>query len=329
MTTLIDRYVWAVLRAAPSAQRTELEPEVRGLVSDAVEARIASGDPAKDAERAALAELGDPTVLAARYTDQSLHLIGPALFPAWRRLLSVLLPILVPLIAVIVLAAQLAGGATVGQAIVAAGGAAVSVGIQTTFWVTLVFAIMERTTGPETVAAGAWSVDDLPELPDDGRMGVAEFVATIIVQVIVLGGLMWVQFQPPIVIEGEAFPLFDPALWSFWLPWFIVVLVAEIVMAVGIFLRGRWTIPFAIANAVLGAAFAIPAVYLIQNDLLLNPELVAAITASTGSTWLSVTGTITMVVIVAITVWDAIDGFRKARRASTARAGTGTAAATS
>jgi uncharacterized membrane protein len=80
---------------------------------------------------------------------------------------------------------------------------------------------------------------------------------------------------------------------------------------------------------VLGAAFAIPAVYLIQNDLLLNPELVAAITASTGSTWLSVTGTITMVVIVAITVWDAIDGFRKARRASTARAGTGTAAATS
>jgi hypothetical protein len=319
MTTLVDRYVWAVLRAAPSAHRAELEPEVRGLVSDAVEARIAAGDPANHAERAALIELGDPRVLAARYTDQSLHLIGPALFPAWRRLLSVLLPILVPLLAVIVLAAQLAGGATVGEAIVAAGGAAVSVGIQTTFWVSLVFAIMERTTGPETVSPGVWSVDDLPELPDDGRMGVGEFVATIIVQVIVLGGLLWVQFQPPIVIDGQAFPLFDPALWSFWLPWFIVVLVAEIVMAVGVFLRGRWTIPFAIANAVLGAAFAIPAVYLIQDDLLLNPELVGAITASTGSTWLSVTGTITMVVIVVITLWDAIDGFRKARRASTSR----------
>jgi uncharacterized membrane protein len=301
MTTLIDRYVWAVLRAAPSAHRAELEPEVRGLVSDAVEARIAAGDPKNHAERAALTELGDPTVLAARYTDQSLHLIGPALFPAWRRLLSVLLPILVPLLAV------------------SAGGAAVSVGIQTTFWVTLVFAIMERTTGPGTVSPGVWSVDDLPELPDDGRMGVGEFVATIIVQVIVLGGLLWVQFQPPIVIDGQAFPLFDPALWSFWLPWFIVVLVAEIVMAVGVFLRGRWTIPFAIANAVLGAAFAIPAIYLIQDDLLLNPELVAAITASTGSTWVGVTGTITMVVIVVITAWDAIDGFRKARRASTAR----------
>ena len=73
MTALTDRYVWAVLRAVPRSQRTELEPEIRALVADAIEAR--SGQPAPDggpaptghgaeatevAERAALAELGDP-----------------------------------------------------------------------------------------------------------------------------------------------------------------------------------------------------------------------------------------------------------------------------
>jgi hypothetical protein len=78
MSTLTNRYVWGVLRAVPERQRADLEPEIRVLVADAVEARAASaqGDAAA-VERAALTELGDPEILAARYTDRSLHLIGP------------------------------------------------------------------------------------------------------------------------------------------------------------------------------------------------------------------------------------------------------------
>ena len=41
MTTLTDRYVWGVLRAVPEPQRAELEPEIRAMVDDAVEARAA------------------------------------------------------------------------------------------------------------------------------------------------------------------------------------------------------------------------------------------------------------------------------------------------
>ena len=90
MTTLTDRYVWGVLRAVPEAQRPDLEPEIRALIADALDAR--SGRPAAEeapaaAERAVLAELGDPEVLAARYTDRSLFLIGPAYFLVWKRLL--------------------------------------------------------------------------------------------------------------------------------------------------------------------------------------------------------------------------------------------------
>ena len=64
MTALTDRYVWAVLRGVPAAQRADLEPEVRALVADAIEARTGepapSGASAEAAERAALTELGDP-----------------------------------------------------------------------------------------------------------------------------------------------------------------------------------------------------------------------------------------------------------------------------
>ena len=71
MTALTDRYVWAVLRAVPRSQRTELEREIRALVADAIEARSAEPPLTEEAaERAALAELGDPALLAARYSER-------------------------------------------------------------------------------------------------------------------------------------------------------------------------------------------------------------------------------------------------------------------
>ncbi len=310
--TLTDRYVAATLQCVPGRQRTDLEPELRALVADTVDAR--DGD-----ERAALTELGSPGALAARYTDSPQYLIGPALFGPWRTLVTRLLVILVPILSAAVLASNLLAGASIGQAILGAAGAAWMAAIQLLFWFTLVFAIMERTLGPSagrsTVDGRAWTPDDLPELPDDGRMGVTELVFTVFFNVLVLAALVWVQLQPVIVIDGQAFALFDQALWSFWLPWFIVVLIGEVVLTVVRFLRGHWTWPLAVANAALGAAFALPALYLWQNDLLLNPDLVAAISASAGSAWIGVTGTITAIVIVVIVTWDAVDGFRKARLA--------------
>ncbi|MFN8629484.1 MAG: hypothetical protein U0838_03940 [Chloroflexota bacterium] len=80
MTTLTDRYVWAVLRSLPNGQRRAGARD-RALIADAIEARGAVGIPAPDAERAALVELGDPDALAARYMDRPLALIRPRLYP--------------------------------------------------------------------------------------------------------------------------------------------------------------------------------------------------------------------------------------------------------
>jgi hypothetical protein len=325
MTALTDRYVWAVLRALPRSQRTELEPEIRALVADAIEAR--SGQPAPDggpaptvsgaeateaAEHAALAELGDPGLLAARYSEQPNYLIGPTFFPEWRRLLTLILPIVVPIVSIVVLAANLLSGNTVGQAITAGIGTAITVTLQTLFWVTLVFAVIERAAGHESIKSKPWTVDDLPELPDDGRISVVDAVSTVIANVVVVAAILWVQLQPPIVLDGQPFPLFDPSLWSFWLPYFIVVSVVEIVFTIVLYMRGRWTWTFAVINAALGAAFAIPVVWLLQNDLLLNPALVAEVGTATDGTWLDVTGIVIGVTVVVIVAGDAIDGFRKA-----------------
>jgi hypothetical protein len=318
MTILTDRYIWAVRGALPAAQRDELEPEVRALVADAIEARAADGLDADAAERAAITELGDPKLLAARYVERPRHLIGPAVFPEWRRLLTLLLPIVVPIVSGITLVAQLASDAPVGQAIVATLATAFNVALQLVFWVTLVFAAIERAAVTRSDApARAWSPDDLPELPDDGRIGFLEFAGLVITSGAVALGLLWVQLQSPFVVDGESFPLFDPALWSFWLPWFLAIAVLDIVFAIALYRRGRWTWGFAIGNAVLGAAFAIPAVYLLQNDMLLNPALIAKVEATVNvDSWIDVTRIIILTTVVIVVAWDAIDGFLKARRAA-------------
>jgi len=136
--------------------------------------------------------------------------------------------------------------------------------------------------------------------------------------VFLLGALLWLQLASPIVVDGASIPLFDPALWSFWLPWFIGVTILEIVFTIAVYLRGHWTYAYAIGNALLGAAFAIPAIYLLANDLLFNPAFVdSAVVATDGTgTGIQATKVVIGVSIAAIVGWDAVDGFIKAHRAS-------------
>jgi hypothetical protein len=264
MTTLTDRYVWAVLRAVPEAQRPDLEAEIRALVADAVEAQAAEGTPPEAAERAALIELGDPDALAGRYTDRIRHLIGPRVYPEWRRLLGILLPIVVPIVTVVLVGTTYVGGGTIGESIAAGLSAGFNVAVQTLFWVTLVFAVI----GGAAVLPERSEPDELPQVPAPDRVGIGETGASIAANVFVIVAIVWQQVQVPIVLEGQAYPLFDPALWSSWLPWFLVVAGLEIAFAIVLYGRGRWTWAFALVNALLAAAFAVPAVWLLQNDLL-------------------------------------------------------------
>ncbi len=312
MSTLTDRYVWGVLRAVPTAQRTDLEREIRALVGDAVDARIAAGVVPAAAERAAIAELGDPERLAAQYTDRTLFLIGPRLFPDWKRLLTLLLPIVVPIVAVALMGAQLVGGTGVIEAVAAGLSTAFTVGVMITFWVTVVFAIMERKEIPDFEEELVWTPDRLPELPPANTVSLVETAFSVVFLAIAASALIWQQTASPITIDGDSFSLFNAELWPFWGTWFIVLLGLEIVFTFVRLLRGGWTWLLAVVNLILNLAFAIPAVWLVQSGTLIDPGLVAAIDAAVGGAWLPPTLAIGLVIAVAISAWDAFDGFRQA-----------------
>ena len=98
------------------------------------------------------------------------------------------------------------------------------------------------------------------------------------------------------------------------------MLIAGLTLGLGMFAvfgailyaRGHWTLGLGVANAVLGAAFAVPALWLLQTGMLFNPALVDALAATTDGQWATITGAIIALSIAVIVAWDAIDGFRKA-----------------
>ncbi len=311
MTTLTDRYVWGVLRAVPARQRDELGPEIRALVADAIEAREGAGVPSTDAERAALVELGDPEILASRYTDRPMALIGPRLYPEWRRLLALLLPIVVPIATAATVVAAAIGGQGPTQLVGTGVTTAFNVALQLAFWITLVFAIMER-AGTHAVDVDPWTPDRLPEIPAPTRPGLAETVVVVVSIGIGLVLLAWQQLARPIVVDGTGYPLFNPDLWSFWLPWFAGLLVVDGILAVVLWRAGGYTWLLATVNLVTGLAFVIPATKVLQDGTLFDPGLTAAVNAQGFGPTLAPGGIVLAVMMVISQAIDIVDGYRKA-----------------
>lgn len=313
MNTLTDRYVWAAARTLPETQRAEFGRELRERIGDVIDARVERGATPVEAEHAALVELGDPVQLASSYIDRPLQLIGPKYFLTWWRLLKLLLVIVVPLAAAGVLLGQLISGAEIGEMIGTTIGTTLSVAVNLCFWVTLVFAVLERSPGT-SVPVTTWTPEQLPQQRDDARAGrLGDLIASVVFLTIFAVVIVWQQFGI-IWIDGErqSIPVLDPALWSFWIPWFLVLLVLEIVFAIIIYLHG-WTWTMAGINVLLSVAFTVPALWLFLSGQLFDPAFVDAVGWPWGDAS-SVTVAVIVFAVIGVTVWDIIDGFLKAAR---------------
>lgn len=316
MTDLTDRYVWAAARTIPEAQRPEFDRELRERIGDASDALIETGTSPDDAERAALTELGDPAALAALYVDRPLHLIGPRYFLAWWRLLKLLFAVVLPFAALGVAIAQAVAGTSIGGIVGAVVGITISVGVHIAFWTTLVFAVLERTPTP----AGRrgfdmpWTLDMLPALPEPGKGSRgAELIASVVLLVVFAAAIVAQQFGIPWVPELEFVPILDPALWSFWLPYFLALIGLEVLFAVGVYVWG-WNWWLAGANVVLNVAFTIPALWLFLTGQLINPAALDVMRWPWGDSGPVIVAMI-VVVVIAASLWDIVEGFIKAARA--------------
>lgn len=313
MSDLIDRYVAATLRSIPEKQRADIEAELRASIGDEIDARAGNGEPVAEAEEQVLTALGDPDRLAASYAGRPGYLIGPDLFFDYKRLLLVLLVSVVPIVVVVLAVVRLLGEESFGDVMVDTVGTALTLAVHIVFWTTLVFALIERSDQrpPET----EWSLSKLPQAPAPGSIKLSETIASVVVLSLVIAAISVSGTASPVSADdGSTISFFSPDLWGFWLPYFIVVLAIEIVFEIVKYRVGRWTWFLASVNLALNAAFAVPVVYLLANDQVLNDEFFDALgwgnAPGAGSTAIN----LAIAAIAAISAWDSIDGFRKARK---------------
>lgn len=317
-TTLTERYVDAAMRTVPERQRADLAAELRASIDDQVEARVADGQDRAAAERAVLIDLGDPEKLAADYTDRPLHLIGPRYYLAWWRLTKLLWAIVPACAAFGVALGQTLAGADFGEIIASVVSVVLGVVVHIGFWTTLVFFIVERTAkGSDVGFVGDWTPESLPE-PRDRGAGLTDLVASLVFLAVAAGAILWDRFVGFVLVAGtgERMPFLAPSLWPWWIGALFVLMVLEALLAISVYAKGRWDIGSATVNLCLNLAIALPAVWLLMNEQLVNPGFFdAVIAAGSVETVRGVVLTLTGFGIVAVAAWDAVDAFVKARRA--------------
>ena len=313
-TTWTDRYITAVLKGIPEEQRADVNVKLRQLIDTSVLERMSLGEDPGTAERVVLRELGDPMRVSATYSGRSLSLIGPRFYPEYIRLLKLLVSIVVPIVTVVVGITTALTGESVWSVVLAALGSGFMVGIQVAFWITLVFAVIDRRTTDDSSVASEWDFDDLPEITEN-RIGLGDTLASITGLSLLVLFLLWQPtYQESFDPGGPSIPILNPALSTLWIPILIVILLASITLELIKYRTGKWTIPLAAVNSLLSLSFAFSAIFIIASDQLLNTEFTAAITAGEFGTFIDLIPTIIAWVIAVVTAFDVTEGWWKALR---------------
>lgn len=295
-TTLVDRYVFTALRRVPEPQRADIDRELRASIEDAVEARVDAGEDRDTAVREALVELGDPVRLADRYADRKNFLIGPELFGTWRRFMTMLFVTVLPVVVVIGVVVRILEDADFGTIVGGAVTSVITVGVHLAFWTTLVFAVIERTGFGKEELRTTWTPDDLPTY-EANSMARSEAAVYVVWTALLIAAIVLQQFTFTDV------PVLDPAHWTFWWPYLIVVLAVRGAWAVWTHRTGLNRVSV-LVNAVLAVMTTGPLVWLLATDSFLNPAFVfPSADGADVKQWIT---TALIIAFSAAAVWDVV-----------------------
>ncbi|GGL11913.1 HAAS signaling domain-containing protein [Planomonospora parontospora] len=300
MSTLTERYVQEVVRRIPGDQRDEVAGELRATIADTLEAR---GAP--EAERDVLIEMGDPIRLAAGYADRPLTLIGPELYPAYTRLMAVLLSTVLPLTVAAAVVLDVLDHNDAGSAIGAGIGALFAVGAQLVVWPTAVFALIERSRLRRGSALTApWTPDDLPEPGRSPARRTARAYASAVWDMLLLALIVWQHAAKPYGTDGGERA--EVLLWSGWM-WPVVAGLAGMALAELVRIAvGGWNLRLATGYAAAGAVFALPLAWVLYRHEFFDPAFLADVEVAPAFYTVAALG------VLAVTAGDVVRRFREA-----------------
>ncbi|MGR3766292.1 HAAS signaling domain-containing protein [Rossellomorea sp. NS-SX7] len=285
---LVELYIQEVMRRLPEKNRDDIALELRSTIEDMLPEEYSEDD-----VREVLTSLGDPAVLASNYQDRPMHLIGPRYYDLYITLLKLILPIAAAVTFIVLAVSSVLSYSGESNPIALflsiAGNGVVEVigtGMQVFFWLTVTFAVIERTVPPEshlpiTMKGKEWTPDDLkdiPYIPKEKRISKLE----------IFGGLVWTviwstcYFKASDIIglyengdDGRVFTsLFDQdVLLGYW-PLVVFLIGLELLLFFKKWRAGIWTKRLAIENAVFQFVPVAVFLFMFRNMEVMNPAFI-------------------------------------------------------
>ncbi|HYH75390.1 MAG TPA: hypothetical protein VD735_05515 [Candidatus Saccharimonadales bacterium] len=319
---LTERYVYAVTRRLPQAQREDVANELRATIED-MATDHAKGEEPKTADiTAVLKTLGDPDILAHRYNTTKQYLIGPRWYDAWLQTLRMILVIVLPIVGTLSALVSLADESNkVIESLIGAVGHAIAVGMQIFFWVTAVFVVMERSGAkPREIygqPAGAWSPESLPAVPQPRQISRADAIGGMVttgVGVLLLAGSNLLFRSRG---DGESIPIFHPDLWQAWIPALLLLALLSFGIEAWKYKVGAWTKGIVGSTIALSLAWIAFIMALATTQELVNPAFMELLQNTATDykpqevvDWAIV---ITTGIAVGSCLWGIIDAIRRYR----------------
>ncbi|MBF6353737.1 hypothetical protein IU449_04095 [Nocardia higoensis] len=263
---LIDRYVHSVLAHLPKSRRETATEELRGRIAE---------DSAGRTTREVLVELGPPEDRARRFRGAPRQLIGPRLYDTYLR---VLWPA-VRVVAIVVGGLSLLGAVvddgspTIGGALEEALTSAFTGAVYAAVWVTVVFAVIER-TAPGAVLH-EWRPDDLPPVPRGHEIPLGDAIADLVFGISVFVAVLCLSPALAPSFLAETAESLDPGVVDRLLPLAGVVAALWVIVAIAQLVVRAWTLSVTALSVVADLLAVVTAAAILVHRPYFTDEFVA------------------------------------------------------
>ncbi len=292
-SSLIERYLYDVVRRLPEKQRKDIEEELRTLIEDMAEERAAGGEVTDDIIKSVLSELGDPAKLAGKYRGEGDCLIGGIYYSLYCQVLKI---VLICVAAGMVLATGInffvtATTDSVDGWIQSMTGSFIDIAsivsalVQAVGFVTIIFWIMQKKQVKPDKEFINWDISKLPHIPDkkaviskgDSIVGIV-FGILVIVMFIFAPQFMgaWITNATGEVIS---IPALDLAIWSSVLPLMITSIAAGIIDDLTKLINGRYNAVVMIVNLITNCIVIAMTFLIFKGHQIWNPSFLTEITS--------------------------------------------------
>lgn len=284
---LTERYLYAVIKRLPAAQRADIEKELSGLIEDMLSDRTGDGEAIQKDVEAVLIELGKPAELAAKYRGSKDYLIGPDYFSLYIMVLKIVLAAVSGGLTIALLVGFIAGERA---NIVASFGnyfsSLISALFQAFGWVTVIFAIMQKYNAKIDEEDKTWNPKELPEVPEKkARIKKSEPIAGIVFTVLALLLFNTVPGIIGVFWFGEAqayIPVFDMPVFTRMLPLINVVFALSILKEVVRLVIEKYNLKLAAAVTVVNVVSLMIVLYVFSSPAIWNAEFITQLQAIKG-----------------------------------------------